>query len=124
MARPRFIPLVALVAVPAQAIGAAELRRIFMKQQQTWDDGTPVAVAESTNDANVRDTFYRIILKSTVTKMTSYWVNATMTGAQAPPRAFGSPHTLLLYLARTPGGIGYVPENTVLVPGVKRITLQ
>ncbi|MBI5136878.1 MAG: hypothetical protein HZA24_06015 [Nitrospirae bacterium] len=116
--------VVAHRAVPVDALSAAELRRVFLKKQTHWADGTPIAVVEMTGDPALREGFYGRILNSTVERMTAYWINETMTHAVAPPRLYGTAAMLLDYVARTPGAIGFVPAGTPLPPEIKHLEME
>lgn len=86
---------------------AAELRRIFLARQRFWDDGTPIRPVNLGATSAERTLFTRRILGGEVRDYTSYWNDLWFHGT-APPPVLGSGEAVLLYVARTPGAIGYL----------------
>lgn len=103
---------------------AAELRRIFLARQRFWDDGTPIRPVNLGATSAARTLFTKRILGGEVQDFSSYWNDLWFHGT-APPPVLGSGEAVLLYVARTPGAVGYLEAADLPdVPEGLRVVLQ
>lgn len=127
-ARPpaRTAPRLAVVVnaqAPAQALDRAELRRIFLLRQRLWSDGTRVAPINLPADTPLREQFSRTVLGGGSRDFATYWNDLYFHGTQ-PPATVVSEQAVLLFVARTPGAVGYVSEEAAAtLPSGVRIAL-
>ncbi|MEJ2679399.1 MAG: hypothetical protein P8174_10045 [Gemmatimonadota bacterium] len=63
----------------------------------------------------MRDAFSRAILGRAPRDMTEFWNDAYFHGIQPPP-VLDSQRAVLLYVARTPGAVGYVAADSLPDP--------
>jgi len=86
---------------------ASQIRRVFLLRQRFWSDGTPVAPVNLPASSPLRETFSRLVLGQSTRDLAEYWKDLYFHGTQPPP-VLDSEEAVLLYVARTRGGIGYV----------------
>lgn len=102
---------------------AAEIRRIFLARQRFWGDGRLIRPVNLGATAPARAAFTARVLGGHVQDYTAYWNDLWFHGT-APPPVLGSDEAVLLYVARTPGAIGYVnAEDARAAPAGIRIVL-
>lgn len=108
---------VAVVVHPAvrDSIDVATLRRLFLARQRFWNDGAPVRPVNQSPRAAVRTAFTRAALGGRVQDYTEYWNDLWFHGT-APPPTLASDQAVLLFVARTPGAIGYVNAESARAP--------
>jgi hypothetical protein len=99
-----------------------EVRRIFLMRQQSWPDGPRAHPVNLPASSPVRDSFSRQLLGQTVEEMVPYWNDRYFHGTRPPP-SVASQEAVLLFVARTPGGVGYVdPASATDLPdGVRTL---
>lgn len=86
---------------------ASQIRRVFLLRQRFWSDGTPVAPVNLPANSPLREIFSRLVLGQSTRDLAEYWKDLYFHGTQPPP-VLDSEEAVLLYVARTRGGIGYV----------------
>jgi ABC-type phosphate transport system substrate-binding protein len=101
--------------VPGDSLTAATVRRIFLRRQRFWRDGTLVAPVNLPATSRVRDAFSRAVLGRAPRDMAEFWNDAYFHGIQPPP-VLDSQRAVLLYVARTPGAVGYVAADSLPAP--------
>lgn len=111
-ARDEDIDVVVNAAVPVSAIGTGEARRIFLLRQRFWRGGRVIAPVNLPAASELRREFSVKLLGRTVKEMTEYWNDLYFHGTEPPP-VLESERAVLLYVARTPGAIGYVYASTL-----------
>ncbi|HET9983756.1 MAG TPA: hypothetical protein VFQ38_09215 [Longimicrobiales bacterium] len=109
------LAVVANAAVPDRALSPAQVRRIFLARQRFWADGSPVEPVNLPATSPVRDTFSRAILGRPPRDLVEFWNDLYFHGIQPPP-VVDSERAVLLYVARTPGAVGYVSESALPPP--------
>lgn len=85
------------------------LRRLFLIRQRFWPDGTPAHPVNLPGSSPLREAFSRAVFGQSVRDLAPYWNDRYFHGTSPPPTV-GSEAAVLLFLERTPGGIGYVQE--------------
>lgn len=104
---PARIAVVVNLDVPDDSLATGTVRRIFLRRQRFWRDGTLVAPVNLPATSPVRDAFSRAVLGRPPRDMVEFWNDAYFHGIQPPP-VLDSQRAVLLYVARTPGAVGYV----------------
>ena len=110
-APPAPVCVVAHAGVP-DAPDPAGLRRIFLLQQRFWSDGTAVRPVNLPAGTPLREAFSETVLGRPSRDLAFYWNERYFHGTRPPP-VVASQEAVLLFVARTPGGIGYVAPGTV-----------
>ncbi len=98
------------------SLTTAELRRIFMLRRRFWADGRRIAPVNLPASDSIRDRFSRAILGQSPRDLADYWNDLYFHGVEPPP-VMESQQAVQLYVARTPGAVGYVTAGA-LDPGV------
>jgi ABC-type phosphate transport system substrate-binding protein len=101
----------------------SQIRRIFLLRQRFWSDGTPVAPVNLPAASPLRETFSRLVLGQSTRDLAEYWKDLYFHGTQPPP-VLDSEEAVLLYVARTRGGIGYVSLSflsSISLPSTVRV---
>ncbi len=111
-ARDEDIDIIVNPAVPVSSVGTGEARRIFLLRQRFWPGGRAVAPVNLPASSELRRDFSVKLLGRTVREMTEYWNDLYFHGTEPPP-VLESERAVLLYVARTPGAIGYVYSSTL-----------
>ncbi len=101
--------------VPGDTLDAATVRRIFLRRQRFWGDGALVAPVNLPATSPLRERFSLAILGRSPRDMADFWNDLYFNGVQPPP-VLESQRAVLLYVARTPGAIGYVAADSVAPP--------
>ncbi len=107
---------------PVSELPAAEVSKIFLKRLITWkasgEKARPVDLAES---SPVREAFSRQVHGKRAQDIEAHWQTMIFSGRDVPPPKKASEEEVIAYVARYPGGIGYVSATAVLGPGVKAL---
>ncbi len=111
-ARDDDIDVIANPDVPVSTIDKAEARRIFLLRQRFWRGGRAVAPVNLPAASELRRDFSVKLLGRTVKELSEYWNDLYFHGTEPPP-VLDSERAVLLYVARTPGAIGYVWASTL-----------
>ena len=116
----RPILVVVSPANPTSALKVAQLRRIFLREQTVWANGSPIAVFERSTENPIRTQFSSMVLGKAPSQLAEYWLNLALTRGLEPPKVCRTGALLKQYLERTKGGIGYVYADE-LADGLKII---
>jgi len=111
-ARDDDIDVIVNPGVPVATIDAREARRIFLLRQRFWPGGRTIAPVNLPAASPLRRDFSVKLLGRTVRELTEYWNDLYFHGTEPPP-VMDSERAVLLYVARTPGAIGYVYASTL-----------
>jgi ABC-type phosphate transport system substrate-binding protein len=104
--------VVAHVSGESGPVDAELVRRIFLVRQRFWPDGQAAHPVNLPASSPLRETFSMAAFGQTVRDMAPYWNERYFHGTRPPP-TMASEAAVLLFVARTPGGIGYVDESLV-----------
>lgn len=106
---PATLVLVANAGVPAEALDRDEARRVWLLRRRFWRDGTRIVPVNLPAASPVRDAFSRAVLGRPARELAAYWNDLWFHGT-APPPVLPSERAVLLFVARTPGSVGYVTQ--------------
>jgi ABC-type phosphate transport system substrate-binding protein len=122
-APPQFVVIVN-AANPSSEIAASEASRIFLKRVTVWKGSSekvrPVDLAES---SPVREAFSRLVHGKRTQDIEAHWQTMIFSGRDVPPPKKASEEEVVSFVARHPGGIGYVSATAALGAGVKVLKL-
>jgi TonB family protein len=115
------VKVIANASVKADIISAPELRRIFLQESSSLDNGTRVApVIEK--DGPVHKAFLQEYLSRSPEDLQTYYRALVFTGRGSMPKILGSDAEVVAYVAATRGAIGYVSSDSdTTVDGVKTL---
>ena len=105
---------------PISTIEADAVRRIMLRKTTRWDHGAMAQPIDRTQDASVRETFSKEVLRKSVSAIKAYWQTQIFSGRGVPPAELESNASVIEYVRRNPGAIGYVRAGTA-TRGVKVI---
>jgi hypothetical protein len=115
-----------LIVHPSNALRAAPrelLADAFLKKFTRWQDGVLIRPVDLRPDNTVRRRFSEIILKRSVGAVRSYWQQRIFAGRDVPPPELDSDASVIEFVAKAPGGLGYVSRGVKLV-GVVGLDVQ
>lgn len=108
---PRTIVVVVSPQNPVKSLSAVQVRRLFLREQEIWPNGWPVAVFERSANHPIRAAFSSVVLRKSSSQLSEYWLNLSLTRGLEPPKVSPTAALLQQYLNRVKGGIGYVYED-------------
>jgi TonB family protein len=115
------VKVIANSSVKADTISADEIKRVFLEERRSLDDGTHVApVLEK--DGPVHEAFLRAFLGRTDDDLLMYYRALVFTGRGSMPEEFESDAEVVAYVTRTRGAIGYVSADAS-TEGVKTLAI-
>jgi len=103
--------------IPRAALGA-----IFLKHAGKWGDGRVVLPVDQSVRSPVRRSFSSDVLQQGIVEVQVYWQRQMSKGVTPPP-VKASDEEVVLFVASTPGAIGYVSAGTPLPDSVKTIEI-
>jgi hypothetical protein len=95
---------------PIVSLKAAELRRVFLRQQTQWPNRWTITVYERSVESQIRQRFSKHVLKKRPRELKEYWMNLQLTRGLKPPKVLRSARLVKEYLRRVKGGVGYLYE--------------
>jgi len=111
-ARDDDIDVIVNADVRVSSVDAREARRIFLLRRRFWPGGRVIAPVNLPAASPLRRDFSVTLLGRTVRELTEYWNDLYFHGTEPPP-VLESERAVILYVARTPGAIGYVYASTL-----------
>lgn len=115
--------MVANADAPVDSISVKGLRYLYLKKKLYLYEGQ-VATVTGLEKGPARDSFCADVLRKSEATLNSYWSRLIFTGRASPPRLYSDENALLEFVAKTPGAIAYVGENTTLIDGVKLLEVN
>lgn len=114
--------VVANLSASVEEVDLDFLRRIFLLRQRFWPDGEPAHPVNLPASSPIRERFSREAFGQSVKEMAPYWNERYFHGTRPPP-SLASEQAVLLYVARTRGGVGYVKADSAdaLPEGVRKV---
>ena len=109
-------PTIAVVANKESRVASLsrdELRQIFQTKTTRLPDGTRSDPVNLPQGNEVRTSFDRAVLGMDPNQVARYWVDRKIRGGNGPPKRLPSSLLVVKHVARTPGGLGYVPASAV-----------
>lgn len=105
------IKVIANSSIKTDAISAAKIKRIFLLEENSLDDGTHVEpVLEKSGQSH--EAFLKEFLDINADALRAYYRTLVFTGKGSMPKELGSDSEIVGYVARTKGAIGYVSAET------------
>ncbi|CAN5879964.1 ABC transporter substrate-binding protein [soil metagenome] len=103
---PSFV-VIASPGVTEHHLSRETLRRIFTRKQALWPSGVHIQPVNLPADHPLRRAFSQSILGGPPQAFEDYWRDMYFHGV-LPPHVLASEEAVLLFVATTPGAIGYV----------------
>ena len=97
---------------PQAELSRAELADLFMKREEAWDHGPDALPIDQPVQSVVRKEFSKNVLGRDVSAIQSYWNRQIFSGRQVPPLQEQLESSIVGFVERNPGAIGYVSSAT------------
>jgi hypothetical protein len=86
----------------------------FLKKVSRWDDGETLRPGDLSPSSPARRAFSTAVLRRSVAAVRSYWQQRIFSGRDVPPPELDSDESMLRYVAKYRGALGYVSSTTKL----------
>lgn len=96
---------------PVDKIERDQATQIFLKQVQSWPDGSAIQPVDLREGTPLRAEFYSKVTGRSVAQVRSYWARQAFTGMGFPPKQVASAEDVSKAVQNTPGSIGYVARK-------------
>jgi TonB family protein len=110
-AQARDVKVIANPSVKTDIISAAEIKRVFLEQNNSLQDGSHVEPVLE-RDGPVHQAFLQDYLGKTDDDLQTYYRALVFTGRGSMPKELNSDAEVVAYVARTRGALGYVSTAT------------
>jgi ABC-type phosphate transport system substrate-binding protein len=108
---PAQVVVIANKDAPVEKIERDQATQIFLKQVQSWPDGSAILPVDIREGSPLRAEFYSKITGRSVAQVRSYWARQAFTGMGFPPKQVASAEDVTKAVQSTPGSIGYVARK-------------
>lgn len=96
---------------PIDSLNRSQVRMIYLKKRRFWGDTKLIALNLPPLNA-LRQTFEHEVLKMNAAQLDAYWMKEHYKG-QRPPYRVESLKSMLLFVKKVKGAIGYIPASKV-----------
>lgn len=110
-------------ANPAASVKREVIAQLFMSRKVTWAYGPAGDPVDQSMTSPIRDAFSREILGMPLPAVQNYWRKRMFETREFPPLVKGDDSEVIGYVAKNPGGVGYVSASTDLPPAVKALKI-
>lgn len=110
------VVVVANKSAPVNTLSTGQTTQIFLRQVQTWPDGTPIMPVDIKEGSPMRTEFYARVTGRSPGQLRAYWARLAFTGMGVPPRQADSAEDAARIVLSTPGAIGYVGKQRAEPP--------
>lgn len=108
---------------PQHAADRGFLADAFLKKVTRWAHGEAIRPVDLHADNRTRRRFSEVVLKRSVGAVRSYWQQRIFSGRDVPPPELESDDSVIAFVAKYEGAIGYVSGGAKLV-GVRELALE
>lgn len=99
---------------PTRVIERSALADAFLKKATRWENGETIKPLDQRANSAVRRVFSLSVLKRSVAAVRSYWQQRIFSGRDVPPPELDSDESVVGYVERNPGAVGYVSSTAKL----------
>lgn len=96
---------------PIKSLSKKELKRIYLKKRHFWGEMKLTALNLPPN-STLRQDFEHNVLGMSAKELESYWMRQHYRG-QRPPYRLKSAQSVLIFVKKVKGAIGYIPRSLV-----------
>jgi len=108
---------------PLQAADRGYLADAFLKKVSRWESGETIRAVDLRPDSPARRRFSESVLKRSVGAVRSYWQQRIFSGRDVPPPELESDESVLAFVAKFPGAVGYV-SGAAKLSGVRELSVK
>jgi len=94
---------------PIKSLSRDEIKRIYLKKRRFWDE-TKLTALNLPPQSSLRQSFEKDILGMSAKELENYWMRQHYKG-QRPPYRLNSPKSVLMFVKKLKGAIGYIPQS-------------
>lgn len=99
------------------------IAQLFLNRKATWANGPSADPVDLSLTSPVREAFSREILGMPLPAVQQYWRRRLLDQKEFPPMVKSAEAEIVAYVAKSPGGIGYVSAGAPLPPEVKALKI-
>jgi ABC-type phosphate transport system substrate-binding protein len=108
---------------PATAVDRRFLREAFLKKTVNWSHGGTIRPVDLAVGSPIRRQFSDEVLGRPVAAVRAYWQQLIFSGRDVPPAELADSDSVLRYVGKHPGAIGYIAGDVNLT-GVKTLPVN
>ena len=98
---------------PISHLSKQDLRRIYLGEYTTWNNGSSVRIVDWKTDTDIRDRFYSTVMKTSPAIVKRKWLEKVIIGSIQPPELIFGESELMEYVAAHKDAIGYIGADKV-----------
>ncbi|MDY6948702.1 MAG: hypothetical protein SXG53_23620 [Pseudomonadota bacterium] len=98
---------------PAASLSAEQVAALYLGNASTFPDGSSAALADQSEAAGIRGTFYEKATGRSAAQAKATWARLTFTGKGTPPKELKTDADVKAFVAADPKAIGYVDSSAV-----------
>jgi ABC-type phosphate transport system substrate-binding protein len=106
--------------VSGRAVAREVLAQIYLGKVARWGDGVEIEAVDLSGTSPVRRAFSLEILGMSVDGVKHHWLDM-VTAGKRPPLTKASDEDVIAFVARQPGGVGYVSNGTLVPASVREV---
>ena len=106
---------------PTTTIKRDVLAQLFMSRRVSWAHGPAGDPVDQSMTSPLRDAFSREVLGMPLLAVQNHWRKRMMEAKEFPPLVKATDAEVIGYVAKNPGGVGYVAASTELPSTVKAL---
>lgn len=110
-------------ANPTLTVKRDVVAQLFMSRKVTWAHGPAGDPVDQSMTSPIRDAFSREILGMPLPAVQNYWRKRMFETREFPPLVKGDDAEVIGYVAKSPGGVGYIGASTEVPPSVKALKI-
>jgi hypothetical protein len=106
-----FAEEIVMVAHPSSRINALDQKQIvdlYMGRTSTLDDGTPIQAIELSDDTQLKQHFYDVLVDKSVHEINAYWARLLFSGRAIPPLSVSTINKLITRISENKQAVGYI----------------
>ena len=106
----------------AVSVSRNEIQKIYLNKKVRWGDGSRI-VPVTLQVMDIQALFLKQNILKTPRQFSTFWKRQFFTGKGVPPTTFANEDDVVSFVARTPGGIGFVSRKASL-NGVRLLAIR
>ncbi|MDH5571996.1 MAG: phosphate ABC transporter substrate-binding protein [Gammaproteobacteria bacterium] len=106
----------AIIAHPDNSqhgVNVQTIADMYMDKLQRFSNGSKVEPVDQAKGSDIREKFYRSVLKMTEREANRYWAKRKFTGKAQAPKELTGDRAIKEWVAATPGGLGYIDGKSL-----------
>ena len=110
---PAQFKIIVNAAQPDSSLSAKSISKVFLKKVKKWKSlDKPIIVVDLEHESRVRATFSKVILRTEVHTVLTYWQKQLLSGNRIPTQEMKNDTDVLEFVQENVGAIGYISKDT------------